>query len=119
MEHRAVRQPGDGVVERLVRLLLRVVLERRHQSAVGERDVGVVGQRLEQAQVVLDEGADLGEAVGDHHGTDGLTIGGERHDRRVLHADLTEPARERLAGYEQPRFVAREQQAEVDGQLGG
>ena len=98
LEHRAVRQAGDRVVERLVRLLLRVVLERRDQPAVGEGDVGVVGQRLEQPQVVLDERADLGEPVGDHHRADGHAVGGERHDRRVLHADLAEPPRQRLAG---------------------
>ena len=118
LEHRAVRQAGDRIVEGLVRLLLRVVLERGDQAAVGEGDVGVVGQRLEQPQVVLDERADLGEPVGHHHGADGLAIGGERHDRRVLHADLAEPPRQRLAGHEQPGLVAREQQAEVGGSAG-
>ena len=119
LEHRAVRQAGDRIVERLVRLLLRIVLERGDQPTVGEGDVGVVGQRLEQAQVVLDERADLGEPVGDDHRADGHAVGGERHDRRVLHPDLAEPPRQRLAGRVQPGFVARQQQAEVGGQLVG
>ena len=108
LEHRAVRQPGDRVVQRLVRLLLRVVLQRGHEPAVGEGDVGVVGQRLEQPQVVLDERADLGEPVGHDHRPDRHAVGGERHDRRVLHPDLAEPPRQRLPRLEQPRASSRQ-----------
>ena len=49
---------------------------------------------------------------------DGSAVGDERHDRRVLHADLGQPARQRLARREQPRPAVGQQHREVGRQLG-
>ena len=74
----------------------------RDQPAVREGDVGVVGERLEEAQVVVDERADLRQPVGDDHGAHGHPIRRERNDRRILHAHLAQPPRQRLPRLEQP-----------------
>ena len=72
-EHGPVREPGQRVVVGLVPELLlepRQLRERLLQLAVLERDRGLVGERLEQAQVVIVERGPLGQPVRDGHRAD-------------------------------------------------
>ena len=58
LQVRAVGQAGQRVVQR-------VVPELTDQLAVAQRDAGVVGDGLQEQDVVLGEGADVAEPVGD------------------------------------------------------
>ena len=63
LEVRAVGQAGERVVQG-------VVPQLADELAVAQRDAGVVGHGLEQQDVVLVEGADVAEPVGDDEGAD-------------------------------------------------
>ena len=76
-EHQgAVGQPGERVVQRLVP-------QRLDQPAVLQRHAGVVGDRLEQPDVLLVEGADVAHPVGDGDRADGAGVTAQRRDDRL------------------------------------
>ena len=85
-EQRAVGEPGQRVVRGLVvELLLELpeLLERLLQLAVLERDRGVVGQRLEQLQVLGLERAEVVERVRDEERPDDRRLAEQRRDDRL------------------------------------
>ena len=85
LQVRAVGQAGEGVVQR-------VVPQLADELAVAQRDAGVVGDGLEQEGVVLVEGADVAEPVGDDERADDAGRPVERDDDGVAHPVLREPA---------------------------
>ena len=98
-EQRAVRQVGQRVVEGLVAQLLLEVLERPDrllEPVVLQRDAGVVGQRLEQLQVVGGEVAHDALAVGEHERADHAVLAGHHRQHRPLHAALAQVGRDLL-----------------------
>ena len=85
-EHRPVREAGQRVVVGLVAELLlepRQLGQRLLELAVLERDRGLVGERLEQPQVVVVERGPLGQPVGDGHRADHPGLAEERADHRL------------------------------------
>ena len=108
-EQAPVRQPGERVVIGLVAELLlepRKLGQRLLELAVLEGDRRLVGERLEQAQVVLGEGRPLGQPVGDEDGADELGLAAQRADHRVADARVVGPRRlveERPGGRGDPR----------------
>ena len=85
-EHRPVRQPGQRVVVGLVaQLLLEAgqLGERLLQLAVLEGNGRLVGERLEEPQVLAVERGPLGEPVGDGHRADQPGLADERADHRL------------------------------------
>jgi hypothetical protein len=76
LQPQPVGQAGQGVVQRVVAQLV-------DQLTVLERHAGVVGDGLEQQDVVALEGAQITEPVGDEQRPDGATISAERHDDGV------------------------------------
>ena len=67
VEERPVRQVGEVVVEGLVLLVGHLGPELLDEVPVLERHAGVVGQGLEELQVLLGERAQLTEPVGGQH----------------------------------------------------
>ncbi len=87
-----VRQPSQGVVQRLVAQLA-------DQLAVAQGDTGVVGHRLEEQDVVVLEGADVALPVGHHQDADDAHAATERNGHCLAHAVGGEPAPcRRIAG---------------------
>ena len=88
-EQRAVREVRERVV---VGLVVELVLQGLKlvdgllEAVVLERDGRVVGQRLQQAQVVGAEGALEAHAVGEHDRADRALLAGEHGDHRVADA---------------------------------
>ena len=85
-EHRPVRQPGQRVVVGLMaELLLEAgqLGERLLQLAVLEGDGRLVGERLEEPQVLAVERGAFGQAVGDGHRADQPGLADERADHRL------------------------------------
>jgi hypothetical protein len=96
-EQAAVGEPGQRVVVGLEPELLlesRELRERLLELAVLERDGGLVGERLEQPQVIVRERRPLGQAVGDDHRPDqpGLAQQWRRH--RVPHGGVVPVGRQ-------------------------
>ncbi len=114
----AVGQTGHGVVQGQVGLLLGLVLEVSDEAAVLESDVGVVGQRLEDTEVLVDELAHLGQPVAHEHGAGGDAVGGERHDGGVLDADLGQPPGKGLPRFVEPGHAIGQQDGQISSQLG-
>jgi hypothetical protein len=79
----------------------------------------MVGQRLEHAQVVLDELAHLRESVRHEQGSGGDPFGDQGHDGCVLDADLGQPAGQRLPGLVQAGLPVGQKDRKVGGQLRG
>ena len=99
LEVRPVGQAGERVVQR-------VVPQLADELAVAQRDAGVVGDGLEQERVVVLEGADVAEPVGDDERSDDAGRPVERHDDGVAHLVLRQPStRLRAAGV--PRHEQR------------
>ena len=91
-----VGQSGQRVVERLVAELLlepRQLVERLLELAVLEGDRGLVGDRLEQAQVVGLEAVTLTESVDDRQGADDAALADERTDHRLADVVAVESSR--------------------------
>ena len=86
LEIRAVGQAGQRVVQR-------VVPQLADELAVAQRDAGVVGHGLQQQDVVLAEGADVAEPVGDDQRPDDAGRPVERDDDGVAHPVGRQPAR--------------------------
>ena len=76
----------------MVGLVVQLVLQRLQlvdgllEPVVLQRDGGVVGQRLQQAQVVGAEGALEADAVGEHDRADRALLAGQHRDHRVADA---------------------------------
>ena len=88
-EQAAVGEPGQRVVVRLVAQLFlepRQLGQRLLELAVLECHGRLVGDRLEQAQVLLEEGRALGHSVGDDHRADRARLAAERRDHRLADA---------------------------------
>ena len=88
-EQRAVREVGERVVVGLVvELVLQglKLVDRLLEPVVLERHGRVVGQRLQQAQVVGAERALEADAVGEHDRADRALLAGEHRDHRVADA---------------------------------
>ena len=99
-----LREAGQRVVVGLVAELLlepRELGQRLLELAVLERDRGLVGERLEEAQVVVGEGRALGQAVGDQDRADHAGLAAERRDHRL--ADRRPAAARRLTGRRRTR----------------
>ena len=100
-EQRAVREVGERVVEGLVvQLLLELaqLQDRLLEAVVLERDAGVVGERLEQLQVVVAERADHAEAVGEHDRADHAFLARQHREHRVRDPAAVEIAPQPLVG---------------------
>ncbi len=83
---RAVREVRERVVERLVvQLLLQraQLVHRLLQAVVLERDARVVGERLEELQVLVGERADHAVAVGQHDRPDHAVLAGQHGHHRI------------------------------------
>ena len=80
-----VGQAGQRVVQR-------VVAQLADELAVAQRDAGVVGHGLEQQDVVVAEGADVAEPVGDDQRADDAGRARERDDDGLAHLVLRQPA---------------------------
>ena len=99
-EQRAVGQAGQRVV---VGLVLELALELAQlpdgllEAVVLERDRGVVGERLEQAQVGVGELAHDAGAVGEQHRADHARLAREHREHRVGDAALLQVAAQALA----------------------
>ena len=85
LQVRPVRQPGERVVQGLVPQLA-------DQLAVAQRDAGVVGDGLQQDDVVLHEGPDVTLPVGDDEHADDAGRAREGDGHRLPHAVGGEPA---------------------------
>ena len=99
MNSAAVGEVGERVVEGLVVQLLLQLAQLEHrllQPVVLERHAGVVGERLEQLQVVVAEGADHAEPVGEHDRADHAVLAGQHREHRVGHAAPVEVAAQPL-----------------------
>jgi hypothetical protein len=102
----AVGQPGERVVQRLVPQLV-------DQLAVAQRDAGVVGDGLEQQDVVLFERAHVAEPVGHGEDADDAGAAAQRHGHRLAHAVVVQPA----AGAGIPGAARHEQRRAALGHL--
>jgi hypothetical protein len=118
-ERLAVGQLRHRVVHGLVGLLRRLVLQRGDQPPVLQGHPAVAGEGGEDPQVVLDEGADLGEPVHHQHGAGRQPVGGHGHHHAVLDPDLGQPARERVTGLDQAGLALGQQHGEIGQQLAG
>ena len=106
-EQRPIGEPGQRVVQRLVvQLLLEPpeLLERLLQPAVLEGDRRVVGERLEELEVLGLERADVAQGVGHEERADERRLAGQRRDQRLAavpagrRRPLLRPAAGRRAG---------------------
>ena len=85
-EQAAVREVGERIVERLV---VQLLLQRAQlvdgllQAVVLERDARVVGECLEELQVLVGERADHAVAVGEHDRPDHAVLTGQHRDHRI------------------------------------
>ena len=98
-EEGSVREIGERIVEGLVvELLLELakLVDRLLEPVVLERDACVVGERLEQIQVLLAERADHAEAVCEHDRADHAVLAGKHREHRVRHEAAVEVAPKRL-----------------------
>ena len=94
-EERPVGQPGERVVGRLVvELLLEPaeLLERLLQPAVLEGDRGVVGERLEELEVLRLERADVAQRVGHQQGPDEGRLAEQRRDEGLADRVAARPS---------------------------
>ena len=99
-EQRAVGQVGQRVVEGLVAELLLEVLQagdRLLEAVVLQRHGRVVGERLEQLEVVGGEVAHDAVAVGEHQRADHAVLAGEHREHRLVHAALLQVGGDRRA----------------------
>ena len=71
-----------GLVAELL-LQSRELRQRLLELAVLERDCGVVGKGLEQAQIVVAERGALGQAIADQEGSDDPGLAAEGGDHRL------------------------------------
>ena len=94
-QHGAVRQVGERVVQRVEAQLV-------DQPSVAQRGRGVVGDHLQQLDVVRREAAHVALSVVDHQHRDRLVLAGQRHHQPVAQAALVQVAAlvrvERLPG---------------------
>ena len=92
-EERPVGQPGERVMGRLVMELLlqpAELLQRLLQPTVLQGDRGVIGEGLEELEVLRLERADVAQRVRDQHGPDQGRLAQERRHERL--ADRVPPA---------------------------
>ena len=116
-EHQAVGQPGQWVVIGLVAELLlepRQLGERLLELAVLEGHGRLIGERLEEAQIVVLEACSLGQPVGDRERADDPRFADEGGHHRL--ADLT-PAHQRPDARSLEERPAVDLEAAVDGVL--
>ncbi len=112
-EERAVRQPREDVVERLVaQPLLQIghLGQRALEPSVLEHHARVADERLEQPPVVAAEGVDVPGAVADDDQAEDAVLAAERSDDRVRQLACGEVAVERVRGsgrWEQDRVRRR------------
>ena len=113
-------------MEGLVAQLLLEVLQlgdRLLEAVVLQRDARVVGERLEQLQVVGGEDADHAVAVGEHQRADHAVLAGEHREHRLVDAALLEVAPRPLGaaggvGQRHDRAVVGDERLQVDRHLG-
>ena len=105
-EQRPVRQPGQRVVVGLVAELLleaRQLGQRLLEVAVLEGNRRLVGEGLQQAEVIVAERCPLRQAVGDDHRADDLRLAAQRAD----HVPVQRPSRSRVSCMNGPVDVGR------------
>src|SRR5690242_6331746 len=92
-EQHAIREAGEGVVEGLVLELLLQLPELPYcllEPIVLERGARLVGERLEQLQVVAAEAARHPQPIGDEHRANDTRLPPQWRHHAVVHAALLE-----------------------------
>ena len=116
-EEQPVGHPGEWIVRRLVPQLLLEHGELRQrvlQASALEDDTGLVGEHLEETEVLVIETGDLAEAVGDEHRAHHVVLAAQHHGHRVAQPAVFEKA----AGIAVGLAVRAEQQRRVRATAG-